>query len=84
MSKPAQLKAAARPPVDEPPKAPLAIAAAIKALHAGEASTHQQQIALQWIVREAGGRIERKAVGHDSALTVAAFSVPSTKRPLRP
>lgn len=38
------------------PVAPLAVAAAIKALHAGEASGHQQQLALQWIVREAGGK----------------------------
>ena len=42
--------------VAQPPKAPLAIAAAIKALHAGEASAHQQQLALQWIVREAAGK----------------------------
>jgi hypothetical protein len=32
------------------------VAAAIKALHAGTATPHQQQTALQWIVREAGGK----------------------------
>lgn len=36
--------------------APLHVAAAIKALHAGEASPYQQQVALTWIVREAGGK----------------------------
>lgn len=56
MKKPPALKAAARPPVDQPPAVPIAVAAAIKALHAGEASAHQQQLALQWIVREAGGK----------------------------
>lgn len=50
------LKAAPRPPIDQPPPVPLAVAAAVKALHAGEASAHQQQIALQWIVREACGK----------------------------
>jgi hypothetical protein len=32
------------------------VASAFKALHAGEASGHQQQIALQWLVREACGK----------------------------
>jgi hypothetical protein len=50
------LKALATPPPTEPAPVPLPVAAAIKALHAGEASGHQQQIALQWIVREAAGK----------------------------
>ena len=50
------LKAETRRPADQVPTAPLAVAAAIKALHAGQASGHQQQTALQWIVREAGGK----------------------------
>ena len=34
----------------------LPVAAAIKALHDGIASAHQQKIALAWIVREAAGK----------------------------
>ena len=57
MAKPTPtLKGAPRPAVDQPPPVPLPVAAAIKALHAGEATAHQQQLALQWIVREAGGK----------------------------
>ena len=56
MSRPPQLKAAPRPAADQPPPVPVAVAAAIKALHTGEASGHQQQLALAWIVREAGGK----------------------------
>lgn len=36
----------------------LAIASAIKALHDGVATAHQQQIALQWIVRDASGKAQ--------------------------
>lgn len=54
--KPTRLKAAPQRAANAAPEAPAAVAAAIKALHAGEASGHQQQIALQWIVREAGGK----------------------------
>ena len=50
------LKALARPPVDQPPIAPLAVAMAVKALHNGTASEHQQRMALEWIVREACGK----------------------------
>lgn len=46
----------AAPPANAIPAAPLAVAAAFKALHQGEASGHQQQIALQWLVREACGK----------------------------
>jgi hypothetical protein len=56
MAKPPALKGATRPAADNVPVAPIAVAASIKALHAGEASPHQQQIALAWIVREAGGK----------------------------
>jgi hypothetical protein len=51
-----RLKALAAPAANAVPAAPLAVAAAFKALHAGEASGHQQQIALQWLVREACGK----------------------------
>jgi hypothetical protein len=51
-----KLKALARPAADAIAPVSLAVAAAIKALHQGEASSHQQQIALQWIVREAAGK----------------------------
>lgn len=51
-----RLKALTKPPADQVPVAPLAVAAAFKALHAGGASAHQQQIALQWLVREACGK----------------------------
>lgn len=51
-----RLKALPPPAANEVPAAPLAVAAAFKALHAGEASGHQQQIALQWLVREACGK----------------------------
>lgn len=54
--KPAVLKALPQPPAAQPPEAPLAVAAAFKALHAGTANGHQQQIALQWLVREACGK----------------------------
>ena len=48
MAKPTPtLKGAPRPAVDQPPPVPLPVAAAIKALHAGEATAHQQQLALQ-------------------------------------
>lgn len=57
MAKPSPaLKGAARPPADQAPIAPVAVVAAVKALHAGEATPHQQQTALAWIVREAGGK----------------------------
>ncbi len=56
MKKPAQLKLAPRLPADHASPAPLAVVAAFKALHAGEASGHQQQIALQWLIREGCGK----------------------------
>jgi hypothetical protein len=56
MNKAPVMKAAPRPPIDQAPHAPVAVVAAIKALHRGEASEHQQQLALEWIVREAGGK----------------------------
>ena len=53
---PAKLKALPSPPANAVPMAPQAVAAAFKALHAGDASGHQQQLALQWLVREACGK----------------------------
>lgn len=38
-----------------PPVSP-AVATAIKALHSGTAEAHQQQLALEWILRDACGR----------------------------
>lgn len=52
----AGLKALPTPPAQYAAPVGVAVAAAIKALHAGEASPHQQQIALQWIIREAAGK----------------------------
>lgn len=54
--KPARLKASPRRACDALEPADKLIAASIKALHAGTANSHQQQAALQWILREAGGR----------------------------
>jgi hypothetical protein len=50
------LKAAPKPRADELPPIPVAVAGAIKALHAGQADEHQQGLALQWILREACGK----------------------------
>ncbi|HEY9064721.1 MAG TPA: hypothetical protein VIO33_07030 [Burkholderiaceae bacterium] len=55
-TKPTKLKALERPAADAMPEVPLAVATAVKALHNGVASEHQQRIALQWIVREACGK----------------------------
>lgn len=54
--KPPKLKALPPPAANAAPEVPLAVAAAFKALHAGEASGYQQQIALQWLIREACGK----------------------------
>ena len=53
MTKPKALKALRSPPPEEAAPVTLAVASAIKALHNGDATAHQQQIALQWIIREA-------------------------------
>jgi hypothetical protein len=50
------LKAAPQRAASAVPAAPASIATAIKALHTGQASPHQQQIAMQWIVLEACGK----------------------------
>lgn len=54
--KPPRLKALPTPGATEVAPAPLAVAAAFKALHDGKANGHQQQIALQWLLREACGK----------------------------
>lgn len=51
-----KLKALAPLPATAAAPVTLPVASAIKALHDGTASPHQQQIALQWIVREACGK----------------------------
>jgi hypothetical protein len=51
-----KLKALAPRGATEMAPVSLAEAAAIKALHAGTASSHQQQIALAWVVRDAAGK----------------------------
>ena len=50
------LKALPTPAANAAPAAPLPVASAIKALHRGEASEHQQRLALEWIIREACGK----------------------------
>jgi len=50
------LKVLPRPGADEPGKVTVAVAGAIKAMHAGTAEPHQQQLALQWIIREAAAK----------------------------
>jgi hypothetical protein len=70
---PPALKALANPPADAVPNAPLAVAAAFKALHTGSANGHQQQIALQWLVREACGKAHFPFYGdrtHDTAFAL--------------
>lgn len=56
MTKPVKLKALPSPPANAIPPASAHVVASIKALHAGTASAHQQQTALEWIVRQAGGK----------------------------
>lgn len=51
-----ELKPLAQPSASQPAPVSLMVATAIKALHEGNADAHQQQIALQWIVREAAGK----------------------------
>lgn len=51
-----RLKAATRRPCDAIAPADKAVVAAVKALHGGTATPHQQQLGLQWILREAGGK----------------------------
>lgn len=54
--KAAKVKAMQGPAANAVAAAPVHVAVAIKALHAGTANAHQQQEALKWIVREAGGK----------------------------
>lgn len=54
--KPVRVKPAPQLPANEVPPAPIEVVGAFKALHRGEAAPHQQQIALQWLVREACGK----------------------------
>jgi hypothetical protein len=54
--KPLKLKPAPRLAADAVTPVSRHVVASIKALHAGTATPHQQQTALQWIVREAGGK----------------------------
>lgn len=51
-----RLKTSTQPAANAMAPASAAVASAIKALHNGTAEPHQQQMALQWIVREAGGK----------------------------
>lgn len=76
--KPPALKTAAPLGAREVNPAPLAVAAAFKALHTGEASAHQQQIALQWLVREACGKAHFPYHGeatHDTAFALGRMFV---------
>jgi hypothetical protein len=56
MEKPKALKALRDPAPNAPAPVPLPVASAVKALHEGTATSHQQQLALQWIIREAAGK----------------------------
>lgn len=47
---------APRPAADAVAPAPVAVVAAFRAIHAGEAAPHQQQMAFQWLIREACGK----------------------------
>ena len=53
---PKRLKAAPVQPASQALPVTLPVASAIQALHAGTATAHQQQMALEWIVREAAGK----------------------------
>lgn len=54
--RPPALKALPPPPANEAPAAPVAVVTAFKALRQGEASAHQQRIALDWLILEACGK----------------------------
>lgn len=56
MSKAIRKAVAPQPPANFCSPASLAVASAIQALHAGTAEAHQQHIALEWIIREAGAK----------------------------
>jgi hypothetical protein len=64
--KPLPQTAAAQPAV-----LPLAVAVAIKALHEGRASEHQQRLAFQWIVFEAGSKSQFPYHSNDRDTTFA-------------
>lgn len=66
------LKAAPRRACDTIAPANAVVAASIKALHTGTATPHQQQTALQWIIREAGGKayFPYHADPHDTAFAL--------------
>jgi hypothetical protein len=72
-----RLKALPRPAADAAASVPVAVAVAIKALHVGEASPHQQQMALQWIVREAAGKAHfpYHASDRDTAFALGRYFV---------
>ncbi len=70
---PKALKVKPAPPANEAPDAPLHVAAAFKALRAGEASGHQQQLALNWLILEACGKKHSPFHGeqtHDTAFAL--------------
>ena len=50
---PRTLKALPQPAAAQPPRVTLAVARAMRALRDGNASEHQQKMALEWIVAEA-------------------------------
>ena len=55
---PREFKPLPQVPATQPAVLPLAVAVAIKALNDGRASDHQQRMAFQWIVFEAGGKAQ--------------------------
>jgi hypothetical protein len=73
-----RLRALPQPAANQVPEAPVSVVAAFKALHAGEASAHQQQLALQWLVREACGKAHFPYHGdktHDTAFALGRLFV---------
>lgn len=72
-----KLKALPEPAANAVAPVTVAVAAAIKALHAGQASEHQQQLALQWIIREAAGKAHfpYHATDRDTAFALGRYFV---------
>lgn len=71
------LKALPEPAANAVAPVSIAVVAAIKALHAGQATEHQQQLALQWIIREAAGKAHfpYHASDRDTAFALGRYFV---------
>ena len=71
MQKPAELKTAPLQAARSVAPVSVAIATAVKALHDGTAEPHQQQMALQWIIREAAFKAHFPMQDNDRDTTFA-------------